>query len=107
MRARRRDVLLRHLVDLQYERNDIAFGRGKFRVRGDTLEVQPAYAETAYRIEFWGDTIERLTEIQPLTGEILAEHAAHRDLSGQAIHHVGREDAARAGRRSKLNWMSD
>ncbi|HZY41120.1 MAG TPA: excinuclease ABC subunit UvrB [Anaerolineae bacterium] len=74
--ARRRDLLLRHLVDLQYERNDIAFGRGKFRVRGDTLEVQPAYAETAYRIEFWGDTIERLTEIQPLTGEILAEHAA-------------------------------
>ncbi len=73
--ARRRDLLLRHLVDLQYERNDIAFGRGKFRVRGDTLEVQPAYAETAYRIEFWGDTIERLTEIHSLTGEILAEHA--------------------------------
>jgi excinuclease ABC subunit B len=72
---RRRDLLLRHLVDLQYERNDIAFGRGKFRVRGDTLEVQPAYAETAYRVEFWGDTVERLTEIQPLTGEILAEHA--------------------------------
>jgi excinuclease ABC subunit B len=74
--SRRRDVLLRHLVDLQYERNDIAFGRGKFRVRGDTLEVQPAYAETAYRIEFWGDTVERLTEIQPLTGELLAEHAS-------------------------------
>jgi excinuclease ABC subunit B len=73
---RRRDLLLRHLVDLQYERNDIAFGRGKFRVRGDTLEVQPAYAETAYRIEFWGDTVERLTEIQPLTGELLAEHAS-------------------------------
>jgi excinuclease ABC subunit B len=73
---RRRDLLLRHLVDLQYERNDIAFGRGKFRVRGDTLEVQPAYAETAYRVEFWGDTVERLTEIQPLTGEILAEHAS-------------------------------
>jgi excinuclease ABC subunit B len=74
--SRRRDLLLRHLVDLQYERNDVAFGRGKFRVRGDTLEVQPAYAETAYRVEFWGDTVERLTEIQPLTGEILAEHAA-------------------------------
>ena len=73
---RRRDVLLRHLVDLQYERNDIAFGRGKFRVRGDTLEVQPAYAETAYRVEFWGDTVERLTEIHPLTGEILAEQAS-------------------------------
>src|SRR5512147_2440782 len=74
--TRRRDLLLRHLVDLQYERNDIAFGRGKFRVRGDTLEVQPAYAETAYRVEFWGDTIERITEIHPLTGEILADQAA-------------------------------
>ncbi len=74
--TRRRDLLLRHLVDLQYERNDVAFGRGKFRVRGDTLEVQPAYAETAYRVEFWGDTIERITEIHPLTGELLTEHAA-------------------------------
>jgi excinuclease ABC subunit B len=74
--SRRRDLLLRHLVDLQYERNDIAFGRGKFRVRGDTLEVQPAYAETAYRVEFWGDTVERLTEIHPLTGELLAEQAS-------------------------------
>ncbi len=73
---RRRDVLLRHLVDLQYERNDIAFGRGKFRVRGDTLEVQPAYAETAYRIEFWGDTIERMSEIDPLTGEVLKDDAS-------------------------------
>jgi len=74
--TRRRDLLLRHLVDLQYERNDINFTRGKFRVRGDTLEVQPGYSETAFRIEFWGDTIERITEIEPLTGEILREHAA-------------------------------
>jgi excinuclease ABC subunit B len=73
---RRRDVLLRRLVDLQYDRNDIAFGRGKFRVRGDTLEVQPAYTETAYRIEFWGDVIERMTEIDPLTGEIIKEEAS-------------------------------
>lgn len=74
--TRRRDLLLRHLVDLQYERNDINFTRGKFRVRGDTLEVQPGYSETAFRIEFWGDVIERITEIEPLTGEILREHAA-------------------------------
>ncbi|HEY4689839.1 MAG TPA: excinuclease ABC subunit UvrB [Anaerolineae bacterium] len=74
--TRRRDLLLRHLVDIQYERNDINFTRGKFRVRGDTLEVQPAYAETAYRIEFWGDTVERITEIDPLTGEILKSEAA-------------------------------
>jgi excinuclease ABC subunit B len=74
--TRRRDLLLRHLVDIQYERNDINFTRGKFRVRGDTLEVQPAYAETAYRIEFWGDTLERITEIDPLTGEVVKTHAS-------------------------------
>jgi excinuclease ABC subunit B len=61
------------LVAIQYERNDINLTRGKFRVRGDTLEVQPAYAETAYRIEFFGDEVERLTEIDTLTGEILDE----------------------------------
>jgi len=73
---RRRDVLLHHLVDIQYERNDINFTRGKFRVRGDTLEVQPAYAESAYRIEFWGDTVERITEINPLTGEVLSDQSS-------------------------------
>jgi excinuclease ABC subunit B len=71
--VRRRDVVLRMLVAIQYERNDIAFARGKFRVRGDTLEVQPAYTETAYRIEFFGDEVERLTEIDTTTGEILRE----------------------------------
>jgi excinuclease ABC subunit B len=74
--TRRRDLLLRHLVDIQYERNDINFARGRFRVRGDTLEVFPAYAETAYRIEFWGDVVERITEIDPLTGEILKAEAS-------------------------------
>lgn len=70
----RRDNVLRHLVDIQYERNDLELRRGAFRVRGDTLEIVPAYAETAYRIEFWGDELERITEIEPLTGELLAEH---------------------------------
>lgn len=69
----RRDSLLRHLVSIYYERNDLELKRGTFRVRGDTLEVVPAYGETAYRIGFWGDEIERLTEIDPLTGEVLAE----------------------------------
>jgi excinuclease ABC subunit B len=68
----KRDKLVRHLVDMQYERNDYDFTRGKFRIRGDTLEVQPAYQETALRIEFWGDKIERIVEVDPLTGEILA-----------------------------------
>jgi len=69
----RRQKLLRQLVDMQYERNDIDFTRGKFRVRGDTLEIQPAYEELALRVEFFGDALERIIEIDPLTGELLAE----------------------------------
>lgn len=69
--VRRRNNLLRHLVDIHYSRNDTALQAGKFRVRGDTLEVMPAYGTTAYRIEFWGDEIERMTEVDPLTGEML------------------------------------
>ncbi len=69
----RRDNVLRHLVDIQYERNDQNFVRGKFRVRGDTLEIHPAYDDLAVRIEFFGDEIERITELDPLTGEVLAE----------------------------------
>ena len=69
----RRDKLLRRLVDMRYERNDIDFTRGKFRVRGDTLEIQPAHEELALRIEFFGDDIERIMEIDPLTGEMLKE----------------------------------
>ncbi|MDP3880294.1 MAG: excinuclease ABC subunit UvrB [Dehalococcoidales bacterium] len=65
--------LLHRLVDMQYERNDMDFTRGKFRVRGDTLEIQPAYEELALRIEFFGDEIERIVQIDPLTGEILSE----------------------------------
>lgn len=71
--ARKRDKVLRHLVDTHYERNDYELSRGKFRVRGDTLEVQPAYEEFVYRIEFWGDEIERIVELDTLTGEIVAE----------------------------------
>jgi excinuclease ABC subunit B len=70
----KRDKMVRHLVDMQYERNDYDFTRGKFRIRGDTLEIQPAYQETALRIEFWGDKIERIVEVDPLTGEVLAHH---------------------------------
>ncbi|HEU0235946.1 MAG TPA: excinuclease ABC subunit UvrB [Candidatus Limnocylindrales bacterium] len=69
----RRDAVLRHLVDLQYQRNDQALSRARFRVRGDTLEFQPASEETLFRIEFFGDEVERITELDPLTGELLAE----------------------------------
>ena len=69
----KRDKLIRRLIDMQYERNDYDFTRGRFRIRGDTLEIQPAYEEIALRIEFWGDEIERIVEIEPLTGELLAD----------------------------------
>ena len=68
----KRDKLVRRLVDMQYERNDFELTRGKFRIRGDTLEIQPAYEETVLRIEFWGDEIDRIVEVDPLTGELLA-----------------------------------
>jgi len=67
------EASMRRLVDLQYERNDLNFVRGKFRVRGDTLEVFPADAEIAFRVEFFGDTVDRITKLDPLTGEVVAE----------------------------------
>jgi len=70
---RRRDRILRHLTEIQYERNDTNFIRGRFRVRGDVLELFPAYEDVAVRIEFFGDEIERMTEIDPLTGEVLGK----------------------------------
>ncbi|MBC7235442.1 MAG: excinuclease ABC subunit UvrB [Chloroflexi bacterium] len=66
--------VLRHLVSIFYERNDAVLSPGKFRVRGDTLEIMPAYGQTAYRIEFWGDEVERIVEVDALTGEVLLEH---------------------------------
>jgi excinuclease ABC subunit B len=71
--TRRRDRVLRHLTDIQYERNDQSFVRGKFRVRGDVLEIFPSYEDLALRVEFFGDEIERIVEIDPLTGEILGK----------------------------------
>jgi excinuclease ABC subunit B len=68
-----RDQLLRRLVDIQYTRNDMAFQRGTFRVRGDTLEIIPAYEELALRIEFFGDEVEKLYYLHPLSGEVIRE----------------------------------
>jgi excinuclease ABC subunit B len=70
---RSRDDILAALVDVQYNRNDLDFKRGTFRVRGDVVEVYPAYEEQAVRIELWGDEIDRLTKINPLTGDVIAE----------------------------------
>jgi excinuclease ABC subunit B len=69
----RRDGVLRQLVDLQYQRNDQQLSRARFRVRGDTLELQPAYDDFIVRVSFFGDEVERITELDPLTGELLAE----------------------------------
>ncbi len=68
-----RHRLLHKLIEMQYERNDMDFSRGKFRIRGDTLEILPAYEELALRVEFFGDEIERIVEFEPLTGEILRD----------------------------------
>jgi excinuclease ABC subunit B len=85
-----RDKLLRHLTDIQYERNDIDFHRGTFRVRGDVVDVFPAGEEVAYRIEFFGDVIDRITKIDPLTGEILATPTIIKIFPGS--HYVTPQD---------------
>jgi excinuclease ABC subunit B len=69
-----RDAMLRKLIDIQYVRNDTLLGRGRFRVKGDVVELQPAYSETAYRVSFFGDEVEQITHFDPLTGEVLAKH---------------------------------
>ncbi len=70
---KQRDKFIRHLTDIQYQRNDIDFHRSTFRVRGDVVDVFPAGEEVAYRIEFFGDEVDRITKVDPLTGEIIAE----------------------------------
>ncbi|MDD3088992.1 MAG: excinuclease ABC subunit UvrB [Candidatus Omnitrophica bacterium] len=72
-RELRRDEFLKKLVDIQYERNSMDLARGKFRVRGDIVEVLPAYRQTPYRIEFFGDTVERITEVDPVSGDVIAQ----------------------------------
>src|SRR5689334_19474920 len=90
----RRDSVLRQLVDLQYQRNDADLARARFRVRGDTLEFRPASEETIVRVEFFGDEVERITEVDPLTGELLAER---RDVNVYpATHYVTPQDKLRA-----------
>jgi excinuclease ABC subunit B len=81
-----RDVLLRRFVDIQYTRNDLAFTRGTFRVRGDTVEVFPVYQELATRIEMFGDEVERISILHPLTGEVISEEKTA--LVFPATHYV-------------------
>jgi excinuclease ABC subunit B len=97
-----RDVMLRKLVDIQYSRNDSILGRGRFRVRGDVVEIQPAHMESAYRISFFGDEVESITHFDPLSGEVYArlEHLAifpatqyvtSRDTIERAVHEIRHE----------------
>jgi excinuclease ABC subunit B len=106
--AYRRDSVLRHLVDLQYQRNDQSLTRAHFRVRGDTLELVPAAEDLLVRVEFFGDEIERITELDPLTGELMAERkelnvypATHfvtpQDKLLAAIKSIGEEMEVRVG----------
>ncbi|MFH1022973.1 MAG: excinuclease ABC subunit UvrB [Planctomycetota bacterium] len=93
--------MLRRLVDIQYDRNDVDFRRGTFRVRGDTIEIIPAYGATAVRLEFLGDVIESVSEVNPLTGEILREMAGFTFFP--AKHYVmSEETVARACRTIKI-----
>lgn len=85
--------ILRRLVDLQYVRNDMTLGRGNFRVRGDTIEVHPAYEENVVRIEMFGDTVDRITMIDPLTGETLSEPKSI--FVFPATHYVAGDDRLR------------
>ncbi len=85
--------VLRRLVDLQYDRNDMSLGRGNFRVRGDTIEIHPAYEESVLRVEMFGDTVDRLTMIDPLTGETLRELST--TVVFPATHYVTGEERMR------------
>lgn len=85
-----RDKLLRQLTDIQYQRNDVDFHRGTFRVRGDVVDIFPASEEWAYRVEFFGDDIERITKLDPLTGEIMKNLDGYKVFPGS--HYVTAQD---------------
>lgn len=87
---RRQDKFIRHLTDIQYQRNDIDFHRSTFRVRGDVVDVYPAGGETAFRFEFFGNEVDRITEVNPLTGEIINEPGTARIFPGS--HYVTPKD---------------
>ncbi|MGH9942787.1 MAG: excinuclease ABC subunit UvrB [Pyrinomonadaceae bacterium] len=101
-----RDALLQKLVELQYERSDIEFGRGSFRVRGDVVEVYPSYQEQAYRIELWGDEIDSVSTIDPLLGEVLQKHTARLPIYPKTHYVMSKQTIKRAIKtiREELEW---
>lgn len=102
----RRDNLLLHLIEIQYERNDVDFHRGTFRVRGDIIEIFPSFEETlAYRVQFWGDEVEKLLRIDPLTGKIVEELEEISIYPGS--HYVTPQDQLKRAVRSIQEELKD
>lgn len=101
-----REALLQKLVELQYERSDIEFGRGSFRVRGDVVEIFPSYQEQAYRIEFWGDEIDSISTIDPLLGEVLHKHTSRLPIYPKSHYVMPRSTIKRAIKtiKEELEW---
>jgi excinuclease ABC subunit B len=101
-----RDVLLQRLVELQYERSDINFQRGTFRVRGDVVEIFPSYQDRAYRIELWGDEIDSISTIDPLLGEVIEKHTSRVPIYPKTHYVMSRPTIKRAIKtiREELEW---
>ncbi|HYN84812.1 MAG TPA: excinuclease ABC subunit UvrB [Pyrinomonadaceae bacterium] len=101
-----REALLQKLVELQYERSDIEFGRGSFRVRGDTVEVYPSYQDQAYRIELWGDEIDSVSTIDPLLGEVIQKHTSRLPIYPKTHYVMPKSTVKRALKtiREELDW---
>ncbi|HEX7177546.1 MAG TPA: excinuclease ABC subunit UvrB [Pyrinomonadaceae bacterium] len=101
-----RDELLQKLVELQYERSDIEFDRGSFRVRGDVVEVYPSYQDQAYRIELWGDEIDSVSTIDPLLGEVLHKHTSRLPIYPKTHYVMPKATVKRAIKtiREELDW---
>jgi len=101
-----RDVLLQRLVELQYERSDINFQRGTFRVRGDVVEIYPSYQDQAYRIELWGDEIDSISTIDPLLGEVIEKHSSRVPIYPKTHYVMSRPTIKRAIKtiKEELEW---
>jgi excinuclease ABC subunit B len=101
-----RDLLLQRLVELQYERSDINFQRGTFRVRGDVVEIYPSYQDQAYRIELWGDEIDSISTIDPLLGEVIEKHTSRVPIYPKTHYVMSRPTIKRAIKtvREELEW---
>jgi excinuclease ABC subunit B len=105
----KREDLIKRLVELQYERGDIEFERGKFRVRGDVVELFPSYQENAYRFEFWGDEIDSISTIDPLLGEVLQKHESRLPIYPKTHYIMSKPTIKRAVKtiKEELIWWEE